>query len=130
MFDTKLFELAKVYVSGNERYVMAKEERTWEDTLNYIENNNLRLENLIFSPRTNQIRFMLLPCSANTYMSEVFNVSAPPTQFLRRFWNLSIPELQTAMTQYMVQSDLKFQYDNLEEDEKLWLTSVILGAKE
>jgi hypothetical protein len=129
MLDTKLFEFAKVHVSGTERYIMAKEERTCENTLKYLEENNLRIENIIFNPRTNQIRFMFLPCTANSHTTEVFNVT-PTTQFLRRLWELPVTTLQGALTQYMVQSDLKYQYDDLEDGERLWLTSVILGAKE
>lgn len=128
MLDTKLFEYARVCCAND--YIMAKEEQDWEAAVKYINTNNLRIENLIFKPKTNQIRFMFLPCRANNNLTQVFNVTNPPTQFLRLFWDLNITEVQSAMTQYMLQSDLKKNYEKLEEDERLWVTAVILGSKE
>ena len=130
MLDTKLFEFAKIFLtSPNERYVMATETRLATDVLTYIETTALRVDNIIFDPRTNKIRFMFLPCKANSGMTEVFN-TVPTTKFLRRLYSLDVDGLQSAITKYVIQSDLKLQYDGLEETEKTWLSSVILGSKE
>ena len=127
MLNDMLFEFADIECADN--YVMAKEVRTWEETLKYIETKNLRIENLILKPKTNQMRFMFKPCQANEYMTEVFNVNNPPVHFLRRLWELDLPDVQNALTKFMVQG-YKDKYDNMEEDDKTWLTAAVLGSKD
>lgn len=128
MLDSKLFEFAAVYCAND--YIMARETRASDACLTYINTNTLRIENLIFKPQTSQLRFMFLPCAANAGTTEVFNVNSPPIQFLRQFWDLGITALQSAMTQYMIQSDIKAGYKNLAEAEQTWVASVILGSKQ
>lgn len=132
MLNKKLFELAKIYIADEEepRYVMARENRSWEEALAYIKTKNLRIDSLVMRPKTSQFRFMMMPCKTNQKKTEVFNVNNPPAQFLRAFWEIDMLEIQNALTRYMIQSDLKYQYDNMEEAERVWLTSVILGAQE
>jgi len=129
MLNTELFEYAEIHCASKERYIMAAESRSCEATTEYINTNNLRIESLVFNPRTNQIRFMLLPCKANKKTTEVFNTT-PTLQFLRLLWDLDVDDMRPALTQYMVQSDLRHEYEALSEVEKTWLSSVILGAKE
>lgn len=130
MLDKTLFEFADVECVGDgPRYVRAKEDRSWEATLTYLQETNLRIDNLVFSPNNNQLRFQLLPCTANQQMTEVFNVKNPPVKFLRKLWETNVPEVQTALTKFMVQG-YKDKYDGLNEEDKTWVTAAVLGGKD
>lgn len=128
MFNTELFDYAEIHCAND--YIMSREESEWKKIVDYIENNDLRLDSFILKPKSNQVRLRFLPCRANKNVSEVFTITHPSVQFLRRFWNLEITELQNALTQYMLQSNLKQDYKNLEEPERNWIATIILGSKE
>jgi len=128
MLDEKLFEYAEEIECSNE-YAPARETRTWEETLRYIQETNLRIDKLIFKPKNTQLRFSFLPCSANEYITEVFNVNSPPVLFLRQFWDLGLRNIQSAMTKYMIQG-YKNKYDGLNEEDKTWVTAAVLGGKD
>lgn len=128
MFDTKLFEFANFDCAND--YVMARESLSEAEVLDYVDTNNLRVDSLVFKPKTNQVRLMFLPCKANNKTTQVYNINSPTLPFLRRLWDLEVSGLQRALAQYVVQSDMRHQYDNLEDTEKTWISAVILGAKE
>jgi hypothetical protein len=128
MFDTKLFEFADFDCAKD--YIMARESLPEEELFDFIQNNNLRIDNVVLNPRTNQIRFMFLPSKATKKLTKVFNIDLPSPNFLRNFWELGIPSLQRVIAKYIIQSDMRHQYDNLDETDKTWMSAVILGAKE
>lgn len=128
MLNEKLFEFAEE-IECADNYAMAKEIRTWEEALRYIQETNLRVDKLIFKPKTNQLRFSFLPCSANNYLTEIFNVNNPPVPFLRQLWDLGVSDIQNAITKFMVQG-YKNKYDGLNEEDKTWVTAAVLGGKD
>ena len=128
MLVKELFEFARVHCAND--YIMAVETRTSEQTLNYIKTKNLRIDNIIMKPVTNQFRFMFLPCKANEQKTEVFNVNKPSTELLRALWDLESHEYQVALSSYIMQSHLKHEYEVMPDPEKIWISSIILGAKE
>lgn len=133
MLDELLFEYADVICADDDapggRYVMAKEERSWQEALLYIENNKCRIDKLVLKPKTNQMRFMFLPSRANNNKTEVFNVMSPPVNFLRKLWETNASGLQNAMTKFIIQS-YKDKYDGLDAADKTWVTAAVLGSKE
>ena len=128
MLNEQLFEFATVKCAND--YAMAWSTREAKDVLDYITNNNLRIDNLKLKPATNQFRFTFLPCKANNNTTEVFNLNNPSVSFLRTLWDLDIEELSGPLNTYMLRSDVRNEYDNLNADEQEWITSFILGSKE
>lgn len=126
MFNTDLFDLAEVECADD--YAMAREVREWSETLKFLEDNNVRIDKLILKPKTNQMRFTFVPRKADNDITLAFNVNNPPIQFLRKFWELGLSELQAALTKFMVQG-YKNKYDDMAEDDKTWLTAAVLGSK-
>lgn len=126
MLDNTLFEFAKIYCAND--YIMAYENLEQSKALTFIENNNLRVDNCIFKPATNQIRLCFLPCLATNQLSKYFNIKNPSVGFLHTLWELDNDGLRSSIIQYIKQT--KSNYDNLEENEKNWISSVILGGKE
>lgn len=119
MLNVKLFERANI-IHAND-YVMAKEERLADDVIQYMNDSTIRVDNIIFKSKTNQIRFMLLPCYKNGHTTEVFNVTDPAMSFLQQFWDLGIPALKTVITQYMSQSNFQKDYKDLDDASRAWI---------
>lgn len=126
MFNSDLFEFAEIYCGDD--VIPAHEECSWDDTLKNFTENNLRVDKLYFKPRTNQLRFTLLPRKVDKGITKAFNVSNPPISFLRQLWEIGVVEVQQGLKKFMVQG-YKEKYDNLPENDKTWLTVAVLGGK-
>jgi hypothetical protein len=128
MLDKQLFEFASIHCAND--YIMGINNRSAKDTIKYIKNNNLRVDNLILKPATNQIRLAFMPCKTNKMMTEVFNINDPPISFLRLLWDLDITNLANALNEYILHSKIRNKYDKLSNEDQMWITSIILGSKE
>lgn len=127
MLDKALFEVADIDCADN--YASAREVRAWDDMLNYLENNNLRIDTLVFKPKSLQVRFGFVPRPSDDGITYMYTVNNPAITFLRRLWDVGVSEVQAAIKTYMVRG-YKNEYDGLTDDDKTWLLSAVLGGKD
>lgn len=107
---------------------------SWEAILILLEDDNLRVEQVIFSPIKNLIRDATY--DSNKHLSWQFLIYSTivdaPVSFLREIWDKN-NSLNNGIKKYILESNIKAQFmgrdGNMRENERLWLMSTILGEK-